>query len=179
MRHPFSIDPTQTAAFERIRETLSPEARHFVRRPPRAVVIGGGTGAPVSIKTLLSMGVETAAIVAMADDGGSTGILREEAHVTPPGDIRKCLVAFAGDQHDPLTRAFRYRFEFARNHTLGNLMLSALEDVPGGHRNLRGPAALPRSCLSLHARQYRALRENAGRAHDRRPGKGVPFEHRT
>ena len=149
MRHPFSIDPTQTAAFERIRETLSPETRHFVRRPPRAVVIGGGTGAPVSIKTLLSMGVETSAIVAMADDGGSTGILREEAHVTPPGDIRKCLVAFAGDQHDPLTRAFRYRFEFARNHTLGNLMLSALEDATGSF-----PAAIEICEDLLHCRGH-------------------------
>ena len=50
----------------------------------RAVVIGGGTGAPVSIRTLLSMGLDTSAVVAMADDGGSTGILREEADVTPP-----------------------------------------------------------------------------------------------
>lgn len=95
----------------------------------KAVVIGGGTGAPVSIRTLLHMGIETSAVVAMADDGGSTGILREEAHVTPPGDIRKCLVAFAQDPNDPLTKAFRYRFEFARNHTLGNLMLSALESA--------------------------------------------------
>lgn len=95
----------------------------------RAVVIGGGTGAPVSIRTLLHMGIETSAVVAMADDGGSTGILREEAHVTPPGDIRKCLAAFAKDPNDPLTKAFRYRFKFARNHTLGNLMLSALENA--------------------------------------------------
>lgn len=97
----------------------------------KVVVIGGGTGAPVSIRTLLAMGVETSAVVAMADDGGSTGILREEAHVTPPGDIRKCLAAFAADPDDPLTKAFKYRFDFARNHTLGNLMLSALENATG------------------------------------------------
>ncbi len=149
MHRPFSIDPTQTAAFERIRDTLSPEARHHAKRPLRAVVIGGGTGAPVSIKTLLSMGIETSAIVAMADDGGSTGILREEAHVTPPGDVRKCIVAFAADQHDPLTRAFRYRFEFARNHTLGNLMLSALEDATGSF-----PAAIQICEDLLHARGH-------------------------
>lgn len=149
MRRPFSIDPTQTAAFERIRGTLSPEMRHLGRRQLRAVVIGGGTGAPVSIKTLLSMGIETSAIVAMADDGGSTGILREEAHVTPPGDIRKCIVAFAADQHDPLTRAFRYRFEFARNHTLGNLMLSALEDATGSF-----PAAIQICEELLHCRGH-------------------------
>ncbi len=97
----------------------------------RAVVIGGGTGAPVSIRTLLGMDIATDAVVAMADDGGSTGILREEAHVTPPGDVRKCLAAFAADPDDPLTKAFKYRFEFARNHTLGNLMLSALENATG------------------------------------------------
>lgn len=149
MRSPFSIDPSSTAAFERIKGTLSPEARRAAKRPLRAVVIGGGTGAPVSIKTLLSMGVETSAIVAMADDGGSTGELREVADVTPPGDIRKCIVAFAADQHDPLTRAFKYRFDFANNHSLGNLMLSALEDATGSF-----PAAIDICESLLHARGH-------------------------
>ena len=54
----------------------------------KAVVVGGGTGAPVSIKTLLAMGVQTSAVVAMTDDGGSTGLLREQADTIPPGDIR-------------------------------------------------------------------------------------------
>lgn len=121
----------------------------MAKRPLRAVVIGGGTGAPVSIKTLLSMGIETSAIVAMADDGGSTGELREVAGVTPPGDVRKCIVAFAADQHDPLTRAFKYRFEFANNHSLGNLMLSALEDATGSF-----PAAIDICESLLHARGH-------------------------
>lgn len=121
----------------------------MAKRPLRAVVIGGGTGAPVSIKTLLSMGIETSAIVAMADDGGSTGELREVAGVTPPGDIRKCIVAFAADQHDPLTRAFKYRFDFANNHSLGNLMLSALEDATGSF-----PAAIDICESLLHARGH-------------------------
>ena len=56
-----------------------------------------------------SMGLDTAAVVAMADDGGSTGVLREEANVTPPGDVRKCLAAMAADPADPLTRALKYR----------------------------------------------------------------------
>lgn len=123
-RQPIHIDPSRTAAFERIKNALPVVGS---AEQAKAVVIGGGTGAPVSIRTLLSMGVETSAVVAMADDGGSTGILREEANVTPPGDIRKCLAAFASDPDDPLTRAFKYRFEFAQNHTLGNLVLSALE----------------------------------------------------
>lgn len=126
--HPFSQDPSNTAAFAAISgsEPVVSSGEHR-----RAVVIGGGTGAPVSIRTLLSMGFDTSAVVAMADDGGSTGILREEADVTPPGDVRKCLAAFASDADDPLTRAFKYRFEFFQNHTLGNLMLSALEDATG------------------------------------------------
>mgnify|MGYP000435317408 FL=1 len=54
----------------------------------------------MSIRTLLSMGLDTSAVVAMADDGGSTGILREEADVTPPGDVRKCIAAMAADPND-------------------------------------------------------------------------------
>lgn len=128
---PFAYDPAATAAFDRLREEVGEKALHDTAAPVRAVVIGGGTGAPVSIRTLLSLEAEVSAVVAMADDGGSTGILREEAGVLPPGDIRKCLAAMAADASDPLTRAFKYRFAFARNHTLGNLMLSALEDATG------------------------------------------------
>lgn len=130
----FSLDPSSTQAFKAIGSLKD----HLVHRKDsldpsklKAVVIGGGTGAPVSIRTLLALGVQTSAVVAMADDGGSTGILREEAHVTPPGDVRKCLAAFAANPDDPLTKAFKYRFDFARNHTLGNLMLSALENATG------------------------------------------------
>lgn len=94
----------------------------------RGVVLGGGTGAPKSIRTLLSMGYETSSVVAMADDGGSTGILREVASATPPGDIRKCLAAMAADPSDPFVRAFQRRFDFADNHALGNLLLFALEE---------------------------------------------------
>ena len=97
----------------------------------RAVVIGGGTGAPASIRALLALGLEVSMVVAMADDGGSTGILRDEADVTPPGDVRKCIAAMARNPEDPLVRAFSCRLEVARNHTLGNLMLAALEETTG------------------------------------------------
>ncbi len=128
---PFSIDPSATAGFAKLKANVDERVLRDTAAPVNAVVIGGGTGAPVSIRTLLSLEAKTSAVVAMADDGGSTGILREEAGVLPPGDIRKCLVAMAADENDPLTRAFRYRFSFARNHTLGNLMLSALEESTG------------------------------------------------
>ena len=126
---PFSHDPSDTAAFQAL--SKAPSKDKF-NRDVKAVVIGGGTGAPVSIRTLLSMGAETSAVVAMADDGGSTGILRDQAGATAPGDIRKCITAMAGKPDDPLTKAFKVRFGFAMNHTLGNLMLSALEVTSGG-----------------------------------------------
>ncbi|MCR5582829.1 MAG: YvcK family protein [Eggerthellaceae bacterium] len=142
----FRQDPSSTGSFDKIRG-IEPVVGNA--QPAHAVVIGGGTGAPVSIRTLVSMGVRTSAVVAMADDGGSTGALRELANVTPPGDIRKCLVAFADDPHDPLTRAFKYRFELANNHALGNLLITALEDATGSF-----PEAI-RICEDLlHARGH-------------------------
>lgn len=130
---PFSIDASMTSAFQALGDvSLSFDIAESVdRNVYKAVVIGGGTGAPVSIRSLLSLGIQTNAVVAMADDGGSTGILREAADVTPPGDVRKCIVAFAEDPNDPLVRAFKYRIEIADGHALGNLMIAALEDACG------------------------------------------------
>lgn len=125
-KHPITYDASATGAFRAVADETPAVDKG---RTVRAVVVGGGTGAPVSIRTLVNLGAETSAVVAMADDGGSTGILRAKANMTPPGDVRKCLSAFAADASDPLTKAFSSRFEFADNHTLGNLMLSALEDV--------------------------------------------------
>ncbi len=174
---PFSHDPSLTAAFAPLRaaEPVVASDEHL-----RAVVIGGGTGAPVSIRTLLSMGLDTSVVVAMADDGGSTGILREEADVTPPGDVRKCIAAMAANPDDPLTRAFKYRFSFARNHTLGNLMISALEDAAGSFPeaiaicerllNARGhvyPSTLDRVTLVARTRDGRFIEGQAVACHSR------------
>lgn len=132
MTEAFHIDPSATLAFEALDASVQAgEVPAEIDEALTAVVIGGGTGAPVSIRTLLSLGVSTSAVVAMADDGGSTGILRDKANVTPPGDIRKCLVAFADDPTDPLVRALKYRFAAADDHALGNLLLAALEDAAG------------------------------------------------
>ncbi len=173
---PFPHDPSQTAAFAPLYAAKPVDGGDQIK----AVVIGGGTGAPVSIRTLLSMGVRTSAVVAMADDGGSTGILREEAGVTPPGDIRKCICAMAADPNDPLTRAFKYRFPFADNHTLGNLMLSALEEATGAFpeavticENLlhaRGrvyPSTLDRVSLVARTRDGRYIEGQAVACHSR------------
>ena len=131
LSRPFRSDPGATSAFQALNLDMQQLPVSRGARPLNAVVIGGGTGAPMSIRTLLSLGASTSAVVAMADDGGSTGILREEADVTPPGDIRKCLVAFAKNPDDPLVKVFKYRFAVARDHALGNLVLAGLEDACG------------------------------------------------
>ncbi|AEB07358.1 protein of unknown function UPF0052 and CofD [Coriobacterium glomerans PW2] len=95
-------------------------------RPLRVVSIGGGTGQPNLICALRALPCAIEAIVAMADDGRSTGILRERSGVLPPGDVRKCLSALASDPGAPLARAFAHRFGYLDNHALGNLVLAAL-----------------------------------------------------
>jgi uncharacterized cofD-like protein len=67
----------------------------------------------------------------MADDGGSTGMLREHTGMVPPGDIRKCLVAMAADPTSVWVKAFKQRFSYVNDHTLGNLMLTALNEASG------------------------------------------------
>ena len=183
---PFTHDPSATAAFAALADVAVDERP---KRKTRAVVIGGGTGAPVSIRTLLSMGIETAAVVSMADDGGSTGILRDQAGATTPGDIRKCITAMAADQDDPLTKAFKVRFAFAENHTLGNLMLSTLEVTGDGFPNAiaicenllnaRGhvyPSTLDRVTLIAKNADGRILKGQATANHSRSPLERVTLE---
>jgi uncharacterized cofD-like protein len=67
----------------------------------------------------------------MADDGGSSGMLRSRTGTVPPGDVRKCLVAMAEDPNSPWVKAFRQRFDYLNNHTLGNLILTTLESTAG------------------------------------------------
>ena len=100
-------------------------------RRTKAVVIGGGSGAPMSIRTLLDMNIKVSSIVAMADSGGSTGILRERGGVVPPGDIRKCILAMSADPDGMFARAFKHRFSYLDNHALGNLIITAFAEETG------------------------------------------------
>lgn len=99
-------------------------------RELRVVCVGGGTGQPGVIGALrhLPVPVRIDAVVAMADDGRSTGALRREEGILPPGDVRNCLVALAADPHGPLARALGHRFGYLENHALGNLLITALVD---------------------------------------------------
>jgi uncharacterized cofD-like protein len=110
-------------------------------RPTRLVCIGGGTGLPVVLRGLArkalagpgNPGVEVTAVVAMSDDGGSSGRLRRMRGILPPGDIRNCLVALSG-QKNVLRRVFQYRFEGDRGiggHAVGNILIAALTELNG------------------------------------------------
>jgi len=114
--------------------------------PLKIVAIGGGTGLSTLLKGLkryvapsgtagpkLFPTVEISAIVTVTDDGGSSGRLRREFEVLPPGDIRNCMVALAEDE-SLLTRLFQHRFASGRGlkgHSFGNLFLTALTQVTG------------------------------------------------
>jgi uncharacterized cofD-like protein len=98
----------------------------------RVVVIGGGTGTYAVLSALKPYPLALSAIVTMADDGGSTGVLRDEFGVLPPGDLRQCLVALS-EAPDVMRRLFMHRFDRGglKGHSFGNLFLSTLEQVTG------------------------------------------------
>lgn len=98
----------------------------------KVVVMGGGTGNFAVLRGLKKYDLDLSAIVSMADDGGSTGVLRDELGVLPPGDVRQCLVALS-DSSRLMRSVMNYRFENGGlgGHSLGNLLLSALEKVTG------------------------------------------------
>lgn len=98
----------------------------------KVVAIGGGTGLSTMLKGIKLFTSNINAIVTVADDGGSSGILREDLDMPAPGDIRNCVVALA-DTEDILKKLFRYRFKNGslKGHSFGNLFLAAMTDVTG------------------------------------------------
>ncbi|AKU90658.1 gluconeogenesis factor YvcK family protein [Vulgatibacter incomptus] len=111
-------------------------------RTIRVVAIGGGTGLPMLLQGLARFSrratalgpFEITAIVAVSDDGGSSGRLRRENGVLPPGDIRNCLVALADVRRRSIARLFGFRFGAGRGlrgHSLGNLLITALTSLEG------------------------------------------------
>jgi len=106
-----------------------------MNRKPNIVVIGGGTGSYVVLSGLKDKGVNISSIVTMMDSGGSTGRLRDQLGVLPPGDIRQALVALS-DSSELWRKLFTYRFEHGdlEGHNFGNIFLSALEKVTGSNK---------------------------------------------
>lgn len=102
-------------------------------RGPKIVVIGGGTGLSAMLRGLKSFSNNLTAIVTVADDGGSSGELRKNMGILPPGDIRNCLASLSDDEA-LLTQIFQYRFAAGaglNGHTLGNLLITALAEITG------------------------------------------------
>jgi len=98
----------------------------------KIVVIGGGTGVFTVLTGLKPYFDNLTAIVTMADDGGSTGILREEFGILPPGDIRRALIALSATNDKMLAQLFSYRFEQGlglTGHSFGNLLITVLERI--------------------------------------------------
>ncbi len=107
--------------------------KRILERGPKIVVIGGGTGLSTLLTGLKHKTSNITAIVTVADDGGSSGRLREEFGVLPPGDIRNCLVALS-DSEDILGPLFQFRFTQGAGldgHNFGNLFITALSRVTG------------------------------------------------
>lgn len=120
---------------------IASRPRPGLARPLRVVALGGGTGLPVVLRGLARharprlgrRGVELTAVVAMSDDGGSSGRLRRTRGLLPPGDVRNCLVALSGSR-GPLADVLQHRFGgrgSLAGHPLGNLLLAALTEMHG------------------------------------------------
>ena len=133
----------QSRSFGSIQQALAPEkdtvlveallAQRRLNRGPNIVAIGGGTGLSTLLSGLKRFSSNITAIVTVADDGGSSGVLRREFGVQPPGDIRNCLAALAREE-PLLTRLFQYRFKGGsglEGHSFGNLFLTALTAITG------------------------------------------------
>ncbi len=107
--------------------------RRKLNRGPKIVAVGGGTGLSMLLRGIKNITNNVTAVVTVGDDGGSSGRLREEMGVLPPGDIRNCIAALADDE-DLVTKLFQYRFktgEGLEGHSFGNLFLTALCAITG------------------------------------------------
>ncbi len=107
--------------------------RRILERGPKVVAVGGGTGLSTLLRGLKQMTSNITAVVTVMDDGGSSGRLREQVDVLPPGDVRNCLLALADDE-ERFSKYFQHRLsappELA-GHALGNLLLAGLEQATG------------------------------------------------
>ncbi|MFC4557483.1 uridine diphosphate-N-acetylglucosamine-binding protein YvcK [Virgibacillus kekensis] len=132
---------------------------------PRVVVVGGGTGMPVLLRGLKDLPIHLTALVTVADDGGSTGRLRNELEIPAPGDIRNVIAALS-DAEPMLLELFQHRFTIGNGlsgHSMGNLLLAAMTSITGNFYtgikeisrvlNVKGNIyPISNQSMSLHAR---------------------------
>src|ERR1700716_649531 len=104
----------------------------FLQRGPRVVALGGGTGLSTMLRGLKKYTGNLTAIVTVADDGGSSGKLRAEYRILPPGDFRQCITALA-DVEPLMTTLFQHRFKEGslNGHSFGNLFIMAMAEITG------------------------------------------------
>ena len=124
---PFLTDGSQLVLADLVYRTRQ------LRKGPRVVVVGGGTGLSTLLRGLKKYSDNITAIVTVADDGGSSGRLRRELGVLPPGDFRQCIAALA-DAEPLMTDLFQYRFDQGtglNGHSFGNLFIVAMAGVTG------------------------------------------------
>jgi uncharacterized cofD-like protein len=148
----------------------------WVHDPLRIFAIGGGTGLSTLLKGLKQYAhqvgatarepyVDITAMVTVTDDGGSSGRLRREFDMLPPGDIRNCIVALSEDEA-LLARLFQYRFSSGRGlkgHSFGNLFLTALTQITG---DFARAVELSSAVLAIAGRIFPSTRQNVSlRAH--------------
>ncbi|HUP85621.1 MAG TPA: gluconeogenesis factor YvcK family protein [Acidimicrobiales bacterium] len=99
------------------------------RSGPKVVALGGGHGTAVTLQAARRYAGDVTAIVSVADDGGSSGRLRQTLGIPAPGDLRRCLVALSDPSAHPLAQAFEHRFD--DGHALGNLVIAGLTAATG------------------------------------------------
>ncbi|MBE0635897.1 YvcK family protein, partial [Candidatus Bipolaricaulota bacterium] len=134
--------------------------RRILDRGPKVVAVGGGSGLSTLLRGLKQMTSNITAVVTVMDDGGSSGRLREQIDILPPGDVRNCILALAEDE-EQLSEYFQYRLvapaELA-GHALGNLLLAGLEQATGSFD--RAIEAMS-SFLNIRGRVLPATLDNA------------------
>ncbi len=108
-------------------------SKSILRHGPRIVAIGGGTGLSSLLRGLKQLTANITAVVTVMDSGGSSGKLRQELNILPPGDIRNCLIALAEDE-SRISQLFNHRFQGGtlQGHSLGNLVIVGLQEMTGG-----------------------------------------------
>jgi len=112
---------------------LSSKSSKNITKEPKIVVIGGGTGLSTMLRGLKEYSSNLTAIVTVADDGGSSGVLRQDLGMLPPGDIRNCILALA-DTEPVMQKLLQYRFTdgMLKGQSFGNLFLAAMDGISDG-----------------------------------------------
>lgn len=140
---------------------------------PRIVAVGGGHGLSALLRGLKQQRAQITAIVTVADDGGSSGVLRRETGILPPGDARNCLVALA--QAEPLmTQLFEYRFGHGAGldgHAFGNLFIAAMAGIAG---SFEGAIAQASRVLAVRGRILPSTLQNVTLCGEVRGGANAP-----